>query len=235
MSGTVGSVETLCNQLVNWGYSPRGPGASAGSRGRAMTAGSSARRALARLARARFPPGRARVPAPAFASSSSNQPHWEGGGGGGAPNQGRRDRGANVPPAASDPRASSFAARAWISSEADAVADAAAPTERKKSPKSRKNGGGTSANGRTARTENGGPVVELWGDDADGGVDVPPPPPQRQAQQQQQMRGETLSCCCCCAWPHSAPATACAPGCGCCAAVCCWGTYTDPCTWLAST
>ena len=183
----------MCNQLVNWGYSPRGPGASAGSRGRAMIAGSSARRAMARLARARFPPGRARVPAPAFASSSSNQPHWEGGGGGGAPNQGRRDRGANVPPAASDPRASSFAARAWISSEADAVADAAAPTERKKSPKSRKNGGGTSANGRTARTENGGPVVELWGDDADGGVDVPPPPPQRQAQQQQQMRGETLS------------------------------------------
>lgn len=183
----------MCNQLVNWGYSPRGPGASAGSRGRAMIAGSSARRAMARLARARFPPGRARVPAPAFASSSSNQPHWEGGGGGGAPNQGRRDRGANVPPAASDPRASSFAARAWISSEADAVANAAAPTERKKSPKSRKNGGGTSANGRTARTENGGPVVELWGDDADGGVDVPPPPPQRQAQQQQQMRGETLS------------------------------------------
>jgi len=188
----------LCNQLVNCGYSPRGPGASAGSRGRAMTAGSSARRALGRLARARFPPGpgRARVPAPAFASSSSsssNQPHWEAGGGGGAPNQGRRDRGAYVPPAASDPRASSFAARAWISSEADAVADAAAPTERKKSPKSRKNGGGTSANGRTARPQNGGPVVELWGDDADGGVDVPPPPPPRQAQQQQQMRGETLS------------------------------------------
>ena len=165
MSGTLGSVETCCNQLVNWGFDPRGPGASFTSRGRAMTTGGAARRALARLARAspaRLAPGRRRVPAPPFASSSNQSPlhgsAWEGGGGGGggAPNPGRRDRGANVPPAAaSDPRASSFAARAWISSEADAITDAAAPTERKRSA----NGGANNG------VPNGGPVVELWGDD----------------------------------------------------------------------
>ena len=156
-----------------------------------MTTGGAARRALARLARAspaRLAPGRRRVPAPPFASSSNQPLHgsaWEGGGGGGggAPNPGRRDRGANVPPAAaSDPRASSFAARAWISSEADAITDAAAPTERKRSA----NGGANNG------VPNGGPVVELWGDDADG-VDLPPPPPPRQTQTPAPPKGETLS------------------------------------------